>query len=126
MSQDQHAVQNHNIYVGNKSFERVEHLKYLGTSLKNQNPIYEEIKCRLQAGNACNCSVQNLLSSSLLSKNIKVKIYRTIILPIVLYGCETWLLTLREEHGLKVLENMVLRRIFGRTRDKVMGVEKAT
>jgi len=63
--------------------------------------------------------VQNLLSSSLLSKNIKIKIYRTIILPVILYGCETWLLTLREERRLRVFENRVLRRIFGPKRDEV-------
>jgi len=62
-----------------------------------------------------------LLSSRLLSKNLKIKIYRTIILPVVLYGCETWLLTLREERKLRVFENMVLRRIFGPRRDKVTG-----
>jgi len=65
--------------------------------------------------------VQNLLSSRLLSKNLKIKIYRTIILPVVLYGCETWLLTLREERKLRVFENMVLRRIFGPRRDEVPG-----
>jgi len=63
--------------------------------------------------------VLNLLSSRLLSKNYKIKIYRTIILPVVLYGCETWSLTLREERRLKVFENMVLRRIFGPRRDEV-------
>ena len=65
--------------------------------------------------------MQNLLSSRLLSKNIKIKIYRTIILPVVLYGCETWLLTLREERKLRVFENMVLGRIFGPRRDEVTG-----
>ena len=65
--------------------------------------------------------MQNLLSSSLLSKNLKIKIYRTIILPVVLYGCETWSLTLREEHRLRLFENRVLRRIFGRKRDGVTG-----
>ena len=65
--------------------------------------------------------MQSLLSSGLLSKNIKVKIYRTIILPVVLYWCETWSLTLREERKLTVFENMVLRRIFGPRRDEVMG-----
>ena len=74
----------------------------------------------LQSGNACYHSVQNLLSSSLLSKNIK-KIYKTIILPVVLYGCETWSFTLREERRLRVFENMVLRRIFGPKRDEVTG-----
>jgi len=66
-------------------------------------------------------SVQNLSSSRLLSKNLKMKIYRTIISPVVLYGCETWSLTLREERKLMVFENMVLRRIFGRKRDEVTG-----
>jgi len=65
--------------------------------------------------------VQNVLSSSLLSKNIKIKIYSTIILPVVLYGCETWSLTLREERRLRVFENRVLRRIFGPKRDEVTG-----
>ena len=62
-----------------------------------------------------------LLSSRLLSKNLKIKIYRTIILPVVLYGCETWPLTLREERKLRVFENMVLRRIFGPRREEVTG-----
>jgi hypothetical protein len=61
------------------------------------------------------------LSSSLLSRNVKVKIYKTIILPVVLYGCKTWSLTLREEHRLRVFENRVLRRIFGPKRDEVTG-----
>jgi len=65
--------------------------------------------------------VQNLLSSRLLPKNVKIKIYRTIILPVVLYGCETWSLTLREERKLSLFENMVLRRIFGPKRDEVTG-----
>jgi len=87
----------------------------------NQNSIPEEIKSRLRSGNACYHSVQNLLSSRLLSNNLKIKIYRTIILPVVLYGCETWSLTLREERKLRVFENMVLRRIFGPRRDEVTG-----
>jgi len=65
--------------------------------------------------------VQNLLSSRLISKNLKIKIYRTIILPVVLYGCGTWSLTLWEERKLRVFENMVLRRIFGPRRDKLTG-----
>ena len=65
--------------------------------------------------------MQSLLSSRLLSKNLKIKIYRTIILPVVLYGCEAWSLTSREERKLRVSENMVLRRIFGPRRDEVTG-----
>jgi len=65
--------------------------------------------------------VQNLLSSSLLSKNIKIKIYKTIILPVVLYGCETWSLTLREERRVRVFESRVLRRTFDLKRDEVEG-----
>ena len=69
--------------------------------------------------NRCYHSVQNLLSSDLLSKNLKIKQYRTIILPVILYGCETWSLTLTEEHRLRVFEKGVLRRIFGPKRDGV-------
>ena len=77
---------------------------YLGTIVTNQNSIQEEIKSRLKSGNACYHSVQNLVSSRLLSKNLKVKIYRTIILLVVLCGCETWSPTLREECRLRVCE----------------------
>ena len=71
--------------------------------------------------------MKNLLSSSLLYKNLKIKIHRTIIWPVVLYGCETWLLTLREDCRLRVFENRVLRRIFGPKKVKVnRGVEKTT
>jgi len=83
--------------------------------------LQEEIKSRSKLGNACYYSVQNLLSSSLLSKKLKIKIYRTIILPLVLYGCETWSLTLREKRRLRVFEFRVLRRVFGPKRDEVTG-----
>jgi hypothetical protein len=95
--------------------------KYLGTTVTDQNLIQEEIKRRLNSGNACYHSVQNLLSSRLLSKNVKVRIHKTIVLPGILYGCETWSLTVREEHKLKVFENRVLRRIFGPKKDGVTG-----
>jgi hypothetical protein len=65
--------------------------------------------------------VQDLVPSSLLSKNIKLKIYRTVILLVILYGCETWSLTLRKEHRLKVFEILVLRKVFGTEWDKVTG-----
>ena len=121
MYRDQNAGRSHNMKIDNKSFVRVEQVKCLGTTITNQNYIAEEIKSRFRSGNACYHSVQNPLSSRLLSKNLKIKIYRTIILPVVLYGCESWSLTLREERKLRVFENMVLRRIFGPRRDEVTG-----
>jgi hypothetical protein len=107
--------------MNNSTFERVEEFKYLGTTLTHQNSIAKEIRSRLRTGNACYHSVQNFLSSRLLSKHLKIKIYRNIILHVVLYGCETWSLTLREERKLRVFENKVLRRIFGPRRDEVTG-----
>jgi len=101
-SRDQNAGRSHSMKIVNRSFERVEEFKYLGTILTNQNSIQEEIKSRLKSGNVCYHSVQNLLSSSLVSKNLKIKIYSIIIWPVVLDGCETWSLTLREEHRLRV------------------------
>jgi hypothetical protein len=81
----------------------------------------EEIKRRMNSGNACYHSGQNLLSSHLLSKNLKIRIYKTIILPVVLYACDTWSLTLREEHRLRVFKNRALMRIFGPKRAEVTG-----
>jgi hypothetical protein len=107
--------------MGNSCFERVEDFQYLGTALTNENSIQEEIKSRLKPGNACYHSVQKLLSSSLLSKNIKIQIYRTIIFLVVLNGCETWSLTPREERRMRVSENRMLRRIFGPKRDEITG-----
>jgi hypothetical protein len=81
---------------------------------------YSKIICYC-SGILCYRSAQRLLSSRLLSRNVKFKIYKTIILPVVLYWCETWSLTVREEHRLRVFENRVLRRIFGPKRDEVTG-----
>jgi hypothetical protein len=119
VSRDQNAGQNRKIKIGIRSFENVSQFKYLGTTVTNQNFIQEEIKRRLNSANAYYHSVQNLLSSCMLSKNVKVRINKTIILPVVLYGCETWSLTVGEEHKLRVIENRVLRRIFGPKRDRV-------
>jgi len=109
------------VRIENITFERVEEFKYLGTNLTHQNSIPEEIKRSLKSGNACYHLMQKILSSRLLSRNLKITIYRTIISPVVLYGCETWSLTLREERKLRVFENMVLRRIFGPRRFEVSG-----
>ena len=79
-------IANEQIKIGSNSYEKVKTFKYLGSLLTNQNSIQEEIKCRLKAGNSCYYSVQTLLSSRLLSKNLNIKIYKTIILPVVLQG----------------------------------------
>jgi len=96
----------------------VEDFKYLETNITNKYFIAEQIKSRLKSGNACYHLVQNVLSFRLLSKNVKIKMYRIIILHVVLYGCETWSLTLREGRRLRVFENNVLRRIFGPRREE--------
>ena len=121
VSRDQNAGRIHSMQMDNSFIERVQEFKYLGMTLTDQNSIQEEIKYRLKLGNTCNYSVQNLLSSSLLSKTLKIKIYRTIILHVVMYGCDTWSVTLREERRLQVFEIRVLRRVFGPKRDEVTG-----
>jgi hypothetical protein len=99
----------------------MEHFNLLITTRKYQICIHEEIKCRLNSGNTCYHSVQNFLSSSLLPKNIKTKIYRTIIFHVVLCECKRWSLTLREKHRRRVPQNWVLIKIYGLKRDKVTG-----
>ncbi|KAJ4431416.1 hypothetical protein ANN_20013 [Periplaneta americana] len=112
MSRDQNIVRNGSIKIGDLSFDEVEKFKYLGATVTNINDTREEIKRRINTGNVCYYSVEKLLSSSLLSENLKVRIYKTVILRVVLYGCETWTLTLREEQRLRVFENEVLRKIW--------------
>jgi len=119
MSRDQNAKGSHNAKIDYSSFERVEEFKYLSKTLTDQNSIQEENESRLKSGNACYHSVQNLLSSSLQSNNINIVLYRTIILPVVLYGCATWSHTLSEECGLRMFENRVRWRIFGHKRNEV-------
>jgi hypothetical protein len=119
MSRDHNAGQNSNVQIGNKSFEAVEQFKYLGRTLTNQNSLHKEINSRLKSANVYYLSVQNLFFSSSLTKNVKIKIHRNVILPVVLYGCKTWSLTLREECKPRVFENRMLRRIFGPKRDEV-------
>jgi len=89
--------------------------------LTNKNFLQEGIKRRLKPGNACYHSVQNLSSSTLLFKNIRIKIYRTVIFSVILYGFKSWSLTLREERRPRVFENRALSRIFGPNRNEVTG-----
>jgi hypothetical protein len=119
----QNVEQNRNFLTANKSFENVTKFKYLRERLTDQNCINEETKSRINSGNAYYHSFQSLLSSRILSVNIKTEIYKTIILPVIWYRCETWSLTLREEHTrrLKVFDNRVLRRIIRPTRQEVAG-----
>jgi hypothetical protein len=86
MFRDQNAGRSHSTKIGNGTFERVEEFKYLGTTMSNQNSIHEVIKGRMRSAIACYHSVQNLLSSSLLSINLKIKIYRNIILHVFCMG----------------------------------------
>jgi len=74
---DQNAGQSYSIEIDNSAFERVEQFEYLGTTLMNQNSIQEEIKSSLKSGNACDHSVQNLVPSNVLSRSVKIKMYRT-------------------------------------------------
>jgi hypothetical protein len=120
-SRYQNVGQNREIKIANRYFKNVTEFRYLGTTITNQTLIQEEIKRRLNSGNACYHSVQNLLSSRLLSKNVKIRKHKTINSPASLYGCETWSLILKEEHRLKVFENRVPRRIFRPKRGEVVG-----
>jgi hypothetical protein len=87
LSRHQNVSQNRDIKIANRLFEKVSQFKYLGTTVTNQNLIQEEIKRRLNSGSACYHWAQNLLSSRLLSKNLKIRMCKNIILPVVLYGC---------------------------------------
>jgi hypothetical protein len=103
LSRHRNVSKYRDIKIAKRSFKNVSQFKYLETTVTNQNLTQKEIKRRFNPGKACYHSVQNLLSSRLLSKNLKIRIYKTIILLVVLYGCKTWSLTLREEHRLRVL-----------------------
>jgi len=121
MSRHQNGRKNDNINIGNKFFERMMQFRYLGTALTNQNSIREEIKSRLKSENAFYHSFAECFVFQFAIQHTKIKIHRTVILPVVLRGCETWSLTLRAERRLRVFENRVLRRIFDCKRDEVKG-----
>jgi hypothetical protein len=88
-SRHQNSGRNQNLRITNESSGNVTKFKYLDTILTNQNDIYDEIKSRLNSGNACSHSVQYILSSRLMSRKLKIEIYKIIILPVVLHWCET-------------------------------------
>jgi hypothetical protein len=90
LSCHQNAGQNRNIEIDNKSIKNVAQSKYVETTLTNQNLIQEEIKSRLNVSNVCYYLVQKLLSSSLLTENMKIRIYKGITMPVFLFGCEIW------------------------------------
>ena len=118
MSRDMHAEKNRNMKLGNKSFEILEQFRYLGTTLTNQNSIQEEIKGKFKSGNARFHSVQNILSSSLSSKNVKNQDTQNCDFACFLCGCEAWSILLRVQHRLRVFDN---KKMFGPRRDKVTG-----
>jgi hypothetical protein len=89
LSRHKNVGRNRDVKIASRSFGNMSQFKYLGTTVTDQNLIQEEIKRRMNSVNACYNSVQNLLSSRLLSKNLKIRMYETIILSVVLYGCET-------------------------------------
>ena len=115
-SRHQNVIENQKIVIGNLLFENVEQFRYLGVTVTNTNKIHK-IKLRINMGNVYHYSLEKILSSRLLSKKLKVNTYKIIILLVVLYGCETWSLVLREEHRIKVFKNEVIRKIFGTKKD---------
>jgi hypothetical protein len=131
LSCHQNEGQNHDTKIANRLFENMAQVKYLSLTITTQNFIHEEIKRKLNSGNACYHSTKDLLSSCRLYKNMKyiyiyiydiyIYIYETIISLVILCRCEIWSVLLREKHGLKVLQNRVLRRIFELWRDEVTG-----
>lgn len=110
-----------NITMDDYNFERVKKFKYLGTTLTENTDGTEEINCRIQAGNRCLYAVQDLLKSKLTSRRSKISVYKTIIRPVVMYGCETWTLTVTNEERLRVFERKVLRKIYGPIVDPATG-----
>jgi len=108
---------NKNTIIRDVIIEKVNKFKHLGAYITSKNGVTEEIKIRLVSGNACFYS----LPSQLISRKLKLKIYRTVILPVILYGCESWSRTLSDEHKLRVFENKVLRKIYGPKRGATTG-----
>lgn len=108
-----------NVTIGDFNFERVNSFKYLGAVITADNDITEEVKARIQSGNRCMYALDKTLRSKRISRRAKIRIYKSIIRPVVMYGCETWTLTKDSERKLRVFERKVLRRVFGPILDPV-------
>jgi hypothetical protein len=121
MSHHENAEQNHNLKTADRSFENVAQFKYLGATVPNQKLTHDKTAKRFNSGNVCYHSVQNLFYSRLLSKNVKIIIYKIIILLVALYGSQTCSLTLNYEHRLRVCESRVFKIIFRSKRDEIIG-----
>jgi len=115
---------NKNIRIRDEVIEKVNKFKYLGAYVTSKNEVAEEINSRLVSGNASFYSVQKLLTSRLISRILKLKIYRTVILSVILYGCESWSTTLADEHKMRVFENRFSEDIRAETRRDDWRVEQ--
>ncbi|XP_061715485.1 uncharacterized protein LOC133523771 [Cydia pomonella] len=109
-------VKREGLHVGGTIYKGVAKFRYLGCTVTDTNTREEEIDIRVQNALRCSAALHKVLVSKLLSKNIKIRIYKTVIRPILMYGCETWTLTLKEENKLLVTERRILRKILGPVR----------
>lgn len=113
MSRNTRVRSPQNITIADFNFEGVENFKYLGILLRNDNSMHHCVQDRIRAGNACYFAHKKLLQSKLLSKKLKTSLYKTIIRPIVTYGCEVWSLTTTDEKNLRIFERKIIRKIYG-------------
>ncbi|KAG7311679.1 hypothetical protein JYU34_002732 [Plutella xylostella] len=107
------SVRRQDLHVGDVTYKGVSRFKYLGCTVTDTNTRDEEIDTRIQSFLRCSAALHKVLTSRLLSRNTKLRIYKTVIRPILMYGCEAWTLTQKEESQLLVAERKVLRKIFG-------------
>jgi hypothetical protein len=112
------VVNGEHLKCGKYKFEHVKELSYLGTQLNHTNSSNSEIHARIVSGNRCYYSCGKLIKSRALNRNLKLKIYKSLIRPVVTYGCEAWTLTARDEQHLRIFERKILRKIFGPVQDK--------
>lgn len=106
-------IQRKDLHVGDKIYKGVAKFKYLGCTITDRNTREEEIEIRIQNALRCSAALHKVLVSKLLSRSTKIRIYKTVIRPILMYGCEAWTLTLKEENRLLVAERKILRKILG-------------